>query len=112
MRWCLLSMCLLAGCSNLFPEPINPTPDPIGNDTATAISNVLRADRVARAAVCEAIAQRLNEPEFDPKDHWNDADKKIANETSDKLRKLIKARLDKDDESAAWQEIGKGYGLR
>lgn len=112
MKWLIVFVCLLAGCDQLLPSPVGPTPDPIGNDTATAISNVLQADRVARAAVCEEIANRLNEPEFDPKDHWNDADKKIANHTSDQLRKLIKARLEKPDEDAAWREIGKGYGLR
>ncbi len=113
MKRLALCLCLLAGCGKLFPPgPIDPVPDPIASDVATGISEVLRADRSARATLCYEIAKRLNEPEFDPKEHWNDGDKRISEKTNDVLRKLIKARLEKGPDDAAWSEIGKGYGLR
>lgn len=103
----------IAGCGSLFPPgPIQPVPDPISGDTATGIAEVLRSDRSARAALCYEIAKRVNEPEFDPKEHWNDGDKQISEKTNGVLRKLIKSRLDKGPDDAAWTEIGKGYGLR
>lgn len=113
MKWLLLCLCFLSGCGQLFPPtPIGPTPDPISSDTAKGISEVLRADRLARATLCYEISKRVNEPEFDPKGHWNDGDKRISEKTSDVLRKLIKARLEKGPDDAAWNEIGKGYWLR
>ena len=113
MKWLVLCLCFLSGCGQLFPPtPIPPVPDPIGSDTATSLSEVLRSDRSARSALCYEIAKRVSEPEFEPEEYWNDGDKRISEKTNEVLRKLIKGRLDKGPDEAAWNEIGKGYGLR
>lgn len=105
---------LLLGCT-MPPGPSpgpGPTPDPMPNDFSAAIADVLHSDRQQRAEICNEIADRLNEPEFEPKDHWNGGDKRISEKTSEKLRTLIKSRLDKGPDDAAWRDIGKGYRQR
>ena len=108
----LLLALLIGGClPEVNPSP-NPTPDPKPSDTASAIATALQTDRLERSKLALEIATRLNEPEFDPKEHWNDGDQKIGGQTNDKLRKLIKARLASGPDEAAWRDIAKGYSLK